>query len=205
MLAPCSVHAVTAVTDRRDELDGDEEERREYERNAVDAAQRGIFVLSWEEHQLRKARARREIAEARRIELDNEEREARMASPEPESSHEPAPDERGPYLHRLLEEAVKLREQGASHDAIHEEWPELSKRQARYIADAVDAGKLWSTPSGLEGVIRTDSLGAYIPEGLTGSRVALCARRYTGTGRSGLLAVPVYRLDADRHHDGRAG
>jgi hypothetical protein len=87
-------------------------------------------------------------------------REAAERQPE-----EPEPQEwRGPYPHKLLEEAVRLKEQGASHDTIHEELPVLSKRQARYIAKAVDAKKVWSTRYGLDGVTRTDKNGVYIPK-----------------------------------------
>jgi hypothetical protein len=148
------------VADRRDELDGDEEERREYQRQAAEAARSANFAyfpLSWEEHH------RREL-ENRRLELDIREREARLASPKAEPSGEPEVEWRGPYRHDLLEKAVRLREQGTSHTDISKALSGLSKRQAGYISHAVDAGKVWTTRTGLGGLTRSDKLGAYIPK-----------------------------------------
>jgi hypothetical protein len=76
------------VTEPDDEAHGQEAERREYERQAADAARRGIFMLSWEEHRARVARAKQEELQARLLELEVREREARLSEVEADEAEE---------------------------------------------------------------------------------------------------------------------
>ena len=105
----------------------------------------------------------REALDDYRCELKTFELAARVHEAHDVGAPKARDGERGPFDAKVVRAAIELRLSGASYDTMAAEIDGLSKRQARYIGQAIGHRRLRITRSGIQGFTRREGDWYFIP------------------------------------------